>query len=67
MTTLAHSTAGAAEARRSFDDFYEAYAPEVAAVIALTTGDVWLAEDVQRSGLRRRRPGIHRGPLTRHQ
>jgi RNA polymerase sigma factor (sigma-70 family) len=53
MTTLVGSRSGAGEARLSFDDFFQASAREVAAIVALTTGDVGLAEDATQEAMAR--------------
>ena len=53
MTTLVGSRSGAADGRLSFDDFFVASAREVAAIIALSTGDVGLAEDATQEAMAR--------------
>ncbi len=54
MTTLVGSRTVAAEARLlSFDDFFEEYARQVAAIVALSTGDVGLAEDATQEAMAR--------------
>lgn len=53
MTTLVGSRSGAVEGRLSFEDFFRASAREVAAIIALTTGDVGLAEDATQEAMAR--------------
>jgi RNA polymerase sigma factor (sigma-70 family) len=53
MSTLMSSRAVVAESRPSFDDFFEAYARQVAAIVALSTGDVSLAEDATQEAMAR--------------
>src|ERR1700680_111407 len=53
MTTLVSSRSGAADGRLHFDDFFQASAREVAAIVALTTGDVALSEDATQEAMAR--------------
>ncbi len=53
MTALVSSRSSAVSAGLSFDDFFEASAREVAAIVALTTGDVSLAEDATQEAMAR--------------
>ena len=53
MTTLVSSRSGAVGVRLSFDDFFQASAREVAAIVALTTGDLGLAEDATQEAMAR--------------
>src|SRR5579872_3553647 len=39
--------------RLSFDDFFEAFAQQIAAIVALTTGDIALAEDATQEAMAR--------------
>jgi RNA polymerase sigma-70 factor (ECF subfamily) len=53
MTTLVSSRTVAVEGRPRFDDFFEEYARQIAAIVALTTGDLSLAEDATQEAMTR--------------
>ncbi len=53
MTAVVSSTTAAAAGLLNFDDFFEAFARQVAAIVAVTTGDVALAEDATQEAMAR--------------
>jgi RNA polymerase sigma-70 factor (ECF subfamily) len=53
MTAPVMSRPAAVEARPSFEDFFESSARQVAAIVALTTGDAGLAEDATQEAMSR--------------
>ena len=53
MTAPVMSRPVAVEARPSFEDFFESSARQVAAIVALTTGDAALAEDATQEAMTR--------------
>jgi RNA polymerase sigma-70 factor (ECF subfamily) len=53
MTAPVMSRPVAVEARLSFEDFFESSARQVAAIVALTTGDAALAEDATQEAMTR--------------
>lgn len=53
MTNAVDSPAVTVQAGQSFDGFFDSYAREVAAIVALTTGDVALAEDATQEAMAR--------------
>jgi RNA polymerase sigma factor (sigma-70 family) len=53
MTAPVMSRPAAVEARPSFEDFFESSARQVAAIVALTTGDAALAEDATQEAMTR--------------
>jgi RNA polymerase sigma factor (sigma-70 family) len=53
MRTLVSSRTAALEGLLDFDDFFEAFARQVAAIVAMTTGDATLAEDATQEAMAR--------------
>ncbi len=53
MTAVVTSTAASAAGVLDFDDFFEAFARQIAAIVALTTGDAALAEDATQEAMAR--------------
>jgi RNA polymerase sigma-70 factor (ECF subfamily) len=53
MSTLVSSRPAVADGRRDFDDFFEAFARQVAAIVAVSTGDAALAEDATQEAMAR--------------
>jgi hypothetical protein len=68
MRTLVSSrTAVVEESLLRFDDFFEAFARQVATIVALSTGDAALAEDATQEAMALRRDGRVRSTSTAHE
>src|ERR1700692_4285622 len=53
MRTLVSSRTAVVEGLLDFDDFFEAFARQVAAIVAVSTGDAALAEDATQEAMAR--------------